>query len=181
MAGKQEFSLSEMKWKYFPFTKSKYSVVVSLEKELSGLFGKYISELMPDYELINIDTKEKFDTVCLGKPQLDQKIYMFDFRDVRGGKFPMWEDIDRLDAIKYKIYLYSECANTIPKSLITRADLLILSDIKDYMSSFFSSINFTLNRPVVAFFIEKTDMIPNYYYYDVSMFKRIFKMEIDVE
>ena len=171
MSGKQEFSISEFKWRYFPFEKQKYSIVISLQKDLSGMFGKYISELMPDYELINIDTTEKFDTICLEKP-LDRKIYMFDFLDVNGGKFPVWEDIDRIDEIKYKIFLYNEDVKTIPKSLITRADLLILTNL-DVMG-----IKFSLNKPVVAFFIEKTDIIPEYHYYDVITFKRNFYLEL---
>ena len=96
-----------------------------------------IIELMPEYECITVDTKEKLERLS-PVPQ-ERKIYLFDFRKNSGGTQMegSWEDIYMFDKIKFKIFLYDENYTVIPKTIITNSDLSILTDIKDYMKMFF--------------------------------------------
>lgn len=175
---KQQFCLTEFKWRgSFPISKQNYSVVISLQNELTGLFGKYILELMPEYEVILIDTKQKFEELKIE----NRKIYLFDCRNWGSEKYPLWEDIDKLDEIKYKIFMYDENTKRIPRALLTKADLIILEELRDYMTMFFSGISFSIDKEVVAYIIDKTEMSPFYYFFDSRLMLRTFKVKVERE
>jgi hypothetical protein len=185
MSTKQQFSLQEFRWRYgsFPINKPSYSAVISLQCELTELFSKYLLELMPEYEVIRVDTKEKFEN--LQKFQ-ERKIYLFDFIRISKEtklpeKFPLWEDIDKLDEIKFKIFLYDENTKKIPGALLTRADLILMGELRDYMSMFFSGVSFSVDREVVTYIIDKTEMMPSYYFIDTRIMARTFRMKVTVD
>jgi hypothetical protein len=137
---------------------------------------------MPEYEVLIVNTKEKIEDTYKFK---DKKIYVFDFRNIGHdiqGKFPYWEDIDKLDEIKYKIFLFDENMKKIPGALLTRADLILLEELKDYMSMFFSGISFSISdREVICYLIDKTEMMPSYYFFDSRLMTRTFRLKVTVE
>ena len=177
MSTKQQFSLGSFLWRYFPISKPSYTAIISLSTELTDIFSKYILELMPEYEVLVINMKEKIED--LHKFQ-DKKIYVFDFRKIPG-KFPSWEDIDKFDEIKFKLFLFDEDMKRIPGALLTRSDLILLEELKDYMSMFFSGISFTVDREVVAYIIDKSEMMPLYYFFDTQLMARTFRLKVTVE
>jgi hypothetical protein len=183
MTTRQQFCLKEFKWSYFPINKSSYTAVISLQIELAELFLKYLIELMPEYPVIVIDSRKKFEE--LQKFQ-QRKVYVFNFTMLPEtdsvypvtGIFPFWEDIDRLDEIKFKIFLYNENTKKIPGALLTRADLILMGELKDYMSMFFNGISFSVDREVICYLIDKTEMTPSYYFFDSRLMNRTFRLNV---